>query len=166
MRNEMETFKLNNIIVSGGNDNKVLFLGEGNFSFSSSLVKTLAMDLSETSCDLSNIWTSCYESDLSKKDINERDEVAAEVKRSNVSYLRSRGCHVLEGVDAEHLQEEPRLSGLSFRRIIFMFPHVGGKMKIHRNRALLLNLISSCRGLLSTGNRCMTCYLKEIFLSH
>ena len=99
MRNEMETFKLNNIIVSGGNDNKVLFLGEGNFSFSSSLVKTLAMDLSETSCDLSNIWTSCYESDLSKRDINERDEVAAEVKRSNVSYLRSRGCHVLEGVD-------------------------------------------------------------------
>ena len=51
----------------------------------------------------------------------------------------------MEGVDAEKLTLDPRLTGLFFSRIIFMFPHVGGKMKIHRNRALLFNVISSCR---------------------
>ena len=56
---------------------------------------------------------------------------------------------VLESLDAEHLEEDRRLSETFFSKIIFMFPHVGGKMKIDRNRRLLLNIIRSSRKVLS-----------------
>ena len=126
----------------------VLFLGEGNFSFSAGLVKAL---VSESEAEgvklkqLDNLWTTCFESDKSKENLNENNISAGDLKRTNAEYLRQQGCHVMEGVDAEKLTLDPRLTGLCFSRIIFMFPHVGGKMKIHRNRALLFNVISSCR---------------------
>ena len=125
----------------------VLFLGEGNFSFSAALVKALVQESEGGTVknQLDNLWTTCFESDKSKEDLNEKNISAGDLKRSNAEYLREQGCHVLEGVDAEKLTLDPRLSGLSFSRIIFMFPHVGGKMKINRNRALLHNVISSCR---------------------
>ena len=123
----------------------ILFLGEGNFSFSAGLVKALESDGETEKKQLHNLWTTCFESDKSKDDLNEKNISAGDLKRSNAEYLRNQGCHVLEGVDAESLTLDPRLSGLLFSRIIFMFPHVGGKMKINRNRALLHNVIASCR---------------------
>ena len=122
----------------------VLFLGEGNFSFSAGLVRALVSE-GDTKKNLDNLWTTCYESDKSKEDLNEKNISAGVLKRNNAEFLEQQGCHVLEGVDAEKLTLDPRFSGVLFSRIIFMFPHVGGKMKIHRNRALLLNVISSCR---------------------
>ena len=118
---------------------KTLFLGEGNFSFSANLVRILGQE------SLSNVWSSCFESDESKKELNEQNIEANDIKLNNITFLKSRGCHVLAGVDAENLDSDPRLSGKLFSKIIFMFPHVGGKMKINRNRKLLLNVISSCR---------------------
>ena len=50
---------------------------------------------------------------------------------------------VLQGVDAEVLDQDARLANLSFSRIVFMFPHVGGKMKIDRNRQLVQNVLKS-----------------------
>ena len=126
----------------------VLFLGEGNFSFSAGLVKALVSDGETEKKQLHNLWTTCFESDKSKDDLNEKNISAGDLKRSNAEYLRNQGCHVLEGVDAESLTLDPRLSGLLFSRIIFMFPHVGGKMKINRNRALLHNVIASCRAMM------------------
>ena len=132
-------------------NNNVLFLGEGNFSFSAGLVKALVSesDGGKVKMQLHNLWTTCFESDKSKDDLNEKNISAGDLKRSNAEYLREQGCHVLEGVDAERLTLDPRLSGLFFSRIIFMFPHVGGKMKINRNRALLYNVISSCRAMMA-----------------
>ena len=127
----------------------VLFLGEGNFSFSAGLVKALVSDGETEKKQLHNLWTTCFESDKSKDDLNEKNISAGDLKRSNAEYLRNQGCHVLEGVDAESLTLDPRLSGLLFSRIIFMFPHVGGKMKINRNRALLHNVIASCRTMMA-----------------
>ena len=127
-----------------------LFLGEGNFSFSASLVK---MMVGRGECPdkvfFNNIWSSCFESDPTKLELNEKNQEAVCVKEENKSFLISRGCHVLESLDAEHLEEDERLSGTLFSKIIFMFPHVGGKMKIDKNRRLLLNIIRSSRNVLS-----------------
>lgn len=127
------------------NEDGILFLGEGNFSFSSSLIH----NMSQSADCLSNIWSSCYESDDSKNEINQSNSQACTLKQQNMNYLKSRGCHVLEGVDAENLESEQRISGLKFSKIIFMFPHVGGKMKINRNRKLLLNVIRSSRKMIT-----------------
>ena len=138
----MVSLQLKEILKSNKN---VLFLGEGNFSFSAGLVRILESESEISSVNLNNIWTTCYESDRSKDDLNQRNVEAGDLKHRNSEYLQQRGCHVLDGVNAEKLGSDPRLSGLLFSRIIFMFPHTGGKMKIDRNRALLLNVISSCR---------------------
>ena len=127
---------------------RILFLGEGNFSFSFSVVKKLS-STSTINYSMKNLWITCYESDSTKVQLNDNNVKACQLKNENKQYLESVGCHVLEGVDAENLTSESRISGLTFSKIIFMFPHVGGKMKINRNRKLLLNVISSCRRLLT-----------------
>jgi len=133
----MEAFQFMN------NKIEILFLGEGNFSFSSSIVQKIS--LQDSNFCFSNIWSSCYESDDTKNLINQANSKACTLKQQNVNYLKSKGCHVLEGLDAENLETDQRISDLKFSKIIFMFPHVGGKMKINRNRKLLLNVIKSCR---------------------
>ena len=150
-------------------EGSILFLGEGNFSFSSSVVKRISEER-----ELANIYVSCYE----KEDGNDVDENKIEtvereqfeihnierkkldkeiilkkensnpIKIENIAYLKSRGCHVLQGVDAEILHQDARLANLSFSKIVFMFPHVGGKMKIDRNRQLVLNVLKSSRKVL------------------
>ena len=128
-----------------GEEKRILFLGEGNFSFSTSVVKKLSSSIESP---LVNIWVTCFESDTTKTQLNENNTQACQLKKDNKQFLESVGCHVLEGVDAENLTSESRLAGLTFSKIIFMFPHVGGKMKINRNRRLLLNVLTSCRSLL------------------
>ena len=140
--------------LESSSDNPALFLGEGNFSFSASVVRMKGWN------DSSHIWASCFESDPSKLELNKKNQEALTVKEDNKQFLESRGCRVLEGLDAERLEEDPRLSGMNFSKIIFMFPHVklnydeerinlclqvGGKMKIDKNRRLLLNIIKSSR---------------------
>ena len=130
-------------LIEVDNCQNVLFLGEGNFSFSAGLVRRFCC-----SSSTKHIWSTCYESDESKTDINNTNTEAQTVKKENMEYLVTRGCRVVEGVDAEHLDQDHRLDGLMFNKIIFMFPHVGGKMKINRNRELLKNIIINCRRLI------------------
>lgn len=105
-------------------DEKVLFVGEGNFSFSAALVKTLK---NEELCQ--NITSSCYET----------EGLESEIKIENMKCLSEHGCSVLSNVDAVKLDQDDRLKGIKFDHIIFMFPHIGGKMKIDRNKKLLLD---------------------------
>ena len=64
----------------------VLFLGEGNFSFSAGLVKAL---VSESEAEgvklkqLDNLWTTCFESDKSKENLNENNISAGDPNRTN-----------------------------------------------------------------------------------
>ena len=46
------------------------------------------------------------------------------------------------------LHKDSRTMDTKYSYIIFMFPHVGGKMRIEKNRALLLAFLSSCRSFL------------------
>eukprot|EP00092_Neocalanus_flemingeri_P020910 GFUD01022653.1.p1 GENE.GFUD01022653.1~~GFUD01022653.1.p1 ORF type:complete len:361 (+),score=81.69 GFUD01022653.1:37-1119(+) len=150
----------------------ILFLGEGNFSFSASAVNRSTED------ELPNIYVSCYEKEegfsFSKNNIEKvhveieieevqtkklkkesilKNEKKSIIKNENMSYLKSRGCQVLQGVDAELLHEDARLANLSFSRIIFMFPHVGGKMKIDKNRQLVLNVLKSAQKMLDRNGQ-------------
>ncbi|KAK3909018.1 Mitochondrial ribosome-associated GTPase 2 [Frankliniella fusca] len=94
----------------------VLLLGEGNFSFSIGLINLrLGLDLTST----------CFETTLTKTQIE------------NVEMLKSCGVNVLTGIDATKIHTNAQLKDQKFHKIIFNFPHIGGKMKIHLNRELL-----------------------------
>jgi hypothetical protein len=98
---------------------KVLFVGEGNFSFSLAMAKMSAQRPFS--------WTStCFES-----------APVSEIGASNTAELSELGIRVCFGVDATNLEKYFSDECDLFDRVVFMFPHVGGKMKIQNNRRLL-----------------------------
>ena len=126
--------------------------------------------------NISNIYLTCYEQEIElnveeaslnmerimidekhRKKLHEetisKTEKSNPIKNENMAFLNSVGCHVLPGVDAEALYQDARLSNLSFSRIVFMFPHVGGKMKIDRNRQLVQNVLKSAGKLLDRNGQ-------------
>lgn len=62
------------------------------------------------------------------------------IKDSMLFFL---GVRVLVGVDGTNLNEHPILKTELFDKIIFNFPHAGGKMRIEKNRELLRNFFIS-----------------------
>lgn len=130
-------------LISIENDTRVLFVGEGNFSFSTLLTgfwqskfynerERNNEDPDVDFVDTKNIYSTCYES-----------EPVSALAKTNIEILTQRGVVVLLGIDATKNFEKScmqlRVSGEYFDKIIFMFPHIGGKMKIKKNRELLSN---------------------------
>ena len=114
-------------------NDSVLLVGEGNFSFS--------VALSQLNLKI-NITATCYESNVSQ-----------DIGKKNIEYLISNGVRVLFGVDATNLKRHPILNSELFDKIVFNFPHVGGKMRIERNRELLKNFFVSAAGSLRNNGR-------------
>ena len=123
-------------LVSFNPTTSVLFVGEGNFSFSNILTEHWQQSLAVTNnhsnssetknSTLNNIYSTCYE-----------DKPVSEFASRNAESLRKRGVNVLLGIDATKSLERNHITCESFDKIVFMFPHIGGKMKIKKNRDLL-----------------------------
>ncbi|XP_011504722.1 PREDICTED: ferredoxin-fold anticodon-binding domain-containing protein 1 homolog [Ceratosolen solmsi marchali] len=119
-----------------GKNKKILLVGEGNFSFAVTLLKyNLNIDLT----------ASCFENNIN------------EISKKNTDILKRCGVQVFLGVDATKLEEHKILSKENFDIVIFNFPHVGGKMRIEKNRELLRKFFMSIRAVLKSDG--------EIFLT-
>ena len=114
---------------------KILFVGEGNFSFCRSLVQhNVKHDVSAT----------CYES----------EESANESTMENIAILKNYGVKIFFGIDATIL-EQTTIPTKIWDRIIFNFPHIGGKMKIQKNRDLLKHFAQSAHNVIEKKEGCV-----------
>ncbi|KAK3424664.1 hypothetical protein EUGRSUZ_F01443 [Eucalyptus grandis] len=89
---------------------QILLVGEGDFSFSSSLASAFgsASNMTATSLDHYDALIRKYEK-----------------AKSNLGKLKKLGASLLHGVDATKLKYHPDLRVRKFDRIIFNFPHAG-----------------------------------------
>ncbi|KAE8679178.1 putative Late embryoproteinsis abundant hydroxyproline-rich glycoprotein family [Hibiscus syriacus] len=89
---------------------RMLLVGEGDFSFSACLARCFgsATNVVATSLDSREFLFRNY-----KK------------AKANIHELRTRGCMVLHGVDATEMANHCYLGAIKFDRIIYNFPHAG-----------------------------------------
>lgn len=95
---------------------KILLIGEGNFSFARSLIRDAPAPLQDL--PPSNVTATSYDSE-------EGCYLKYPESQEIVSFLRSQGVEVIFDVDATRLEKHPRLKGRKWDRISFNFPHAG-----------------------------------------
>ena len=135
--------------------NRILLVGEGNFSFTIALLKKFF------SPSLTfEVISTCYQKykELSPQ-IRTNAHLANKLGNSTLFFVTYSclligsltGAEIWFGVDATCLHIHERMENSSFNLIIFNFPHIGGKMKIHLNRLLLKQFFTSSSLLLAEG---------------
>lgn len=96
--------------------NKILLVGEGNFSFTKALALNPPPSLEYLPAE--NITATAYDSE---PECYEKYPDAEEI----VKQLREKGVEVLFGVDATKLEKCTPLKGRRFDKIVWNFPHAG-----------------------------------------
>jgi 25S rRNA (uracil2634-N3)-methyltransferase len=95
---------------------KILLVGEGNFSFALALLQHPPAPLDHL--PPANIIATAF-------DTEEECYTKYPGAEQNVRVLREKGAQVLFGVDATRLEKTSALKGRTFDRIVWNFPHAG-----------------------------------------
>ncbi|GLB43519.1 putative protein with domain of unknown function (DUF2431) [Lyophyllum shimeji] len=126
---------------------KILLVGEGNFSFARALVCDPPLELQ--GLPSRNVTATAYdkEEECYEKYADARDIVAD---------LRARGVEVRFGVDATRLEKTAPLKGRRWDRVVWNFPHAGKGISdqdrnILSNQLLILGFLRSAAKVLSLG---------------
>ncbi|KAK7300017.1 hypothetical protein RJT34_10848 [Clitoria ternatea] len=127
-------------IMHYNNHQKILLVGDGDFSFSLSLAKAFgsASNMVATSLDSKVTLTSNYSK-----------------ASANLQELEKLGCTLLHEMDAHFLHRHPLLQNKVFDRIVYNFPHAGffypeadhWQIRLHQN--LVLGFMQSARKIVS-----------------
>lgn len=118
---------------------RILLVGEGNYSFSISLAKSFGSAHNIVATSLDSLW------DLGNK---YSDAVG------NVSQLQNMGGLVLSGLDATQMKDHHFLTFQRFDRIVYNFPHVGFRFpeadarQIKMNKELVKGFLRNAKALL------------------
>ncbi|XP_059662347.1 uncharacterized protein LOC132308317 [Cornus florida] len=128
---------------------KILLVGEGDFSFSACLAVAFGSANNM-------IATSLNSQGFLRKNYGKAS--------SNIEKLRSRGCKVTHGVDATEMAKHLLFESMEFDCIIFNFPHAGflnhesRKSELRRHRKLVREFLANAKKMISKNG--------EIHISH
>ncbi|KIM47698.1 hypothetical protein M413DRAFT_15831 [Hebeloma cylindrosporum] len=126
---------------------KILLIGEGNFSFARALVESPPADL--RFLPPTNVTATAYDTE---KECCEKYPEAGPI----ISFLRTKGVEVIFGVDGTRLEKHHALKGRKWNRICWNFPHAGKGIadqdrNILSNQVLILGFYRSADKMLQLG---------------
>ncbi|KAJ3104685.1 hypothetical protein HDU97_008961 [Phlyctochytrium planicorne] len=125
-------------------DDSVLFVGEGNFSFSRAICEAIGPQ---------TVISTCYDSE---EVVSEKYTESAD----NISAILELDGSVLYGIDATNLTKHRPLKAKKFSKIVFNFPHCGKgpqncikdqDRNIRSNQELCSGFLQSSQALLAPG---------------